>query len=264
VVVFDAPGGAPFREEIYPAYKANRDAQPEDLSAQLPAVRELVDAYRFPVLEVEGVEADDVIATLVARLPDDWRVTILSTDKDLMQLVDDRVQLLDTMKDRRYGPAEVEERFGVPPARVLDVRALVGDPSDNIPGVRGIGDKGAAKLIAEWGDLENLLAHADEIPQARTRNALREQADRARLSKRLAALKHDVPLPVGFEALARREPDRERLRALFRRLEFGRLLADLETGAAAGRAAAAPPKPVESAGTPAAAEIVRDEAAFEA
>ena len=136
VVVFDAPGGAPFREEIYPEYKAHRDAQPEDLSAQLPAVRELVDAYRLPVLEVEGVEADDVIATLVARLPADWRATILSTDKDLMQLVGERVQLLDTMKDRRFGRAEVEERFGVPPERVLDVRALVGDPSDNIPAPR--------------------------------------------------------------------------------------------------------------------------------
>lgn len=266
VVVFDAPGGAPFREEIYPEYKAHRDAQPEDLTAQLPAVRELVEAYNFPVLQVEGVEADDVIATLIARLPEGWRATILSTDKDLMQLVDERVQLLDTMKDRRYGPAEVRERFGVPPERVLDVRALVGDPSDNIPGVKGIGDKGAAKLIAEWGDLENLLAHVDEIPQARVRNALREQAERARLSKRLAALKRDVELPVGFEALARREPDRERLRAIFRRLEFGRLLADLDGGAAAAPAAATAPAPVaEAAGAPSAtAEIVRDEAAFEA
>ncbi len=230
VVVFDAPGGAPFREELYPEYKAHRDAQPEDLTAQLPAVRELVDAYRLPVLEVTGVEADDVIATLIRQLPADWRATILSTDKDLMQLVSERVQLLDTMKDRRYGPAEVTERFGVPPERVLDVRALVGDPSDNIPGVKGIGDKGAAKLIAEWGDLENLLAHAEEIPQARTRNVLREQAERARLSKRLAALKEDVALPFGPDALACREPDREALRGLFRRLEFGRLLADLEDG----------------------------------
>jgi DNA polymerase-1 len=269
VVVFDAPGGAPFREEIYPEYKAHRDAQPEDLSAQLPAVRALVDAYRLPVLEVPGVEADDVIATLVAGLPDDWQATIVSTDKDLMQLVGERVCLLDTMKDRRYGPAEVEERFGVPPARVLDVRALVGDPSDNIPGVKGIGDKGAAKLIAEWGDLENLLAHADEIPQARTRNALREQADRARLSKRLAALKDDVELPLALADLACGEPDREALRALFRRLEFGRLLADLEAGergapapvVAEAPAAAAPPVATAAA---AEVEVVRDAAALDA
>jgi DNA polymerase-1 len=265
VVVFDAPGGAPFRAEIYPEYKAHRDAQPEDLSAQLPAVRELVEAYRFPVLEVPGVEADDVIATLVARLPAGWRVTILSTDKDLMQLVDARVQLLDTMKDRRYGRAEVEERFGVPPERVLDVRALVGDASDNIPGVKGIGDKGAARLIAEWGDLENLLAHADEIPQARTRNALREQAERARLSKRLAALRNDVALPLDFPALARRAPDRERLRAIFRRLEFGRLLADLDASAppAAAAPVPAPAAPLAAAAAPA-VEVVRDAAGLDA
>ncbi len=267
VVVFDAPGGAPFREELYPEYKAHRDAQPEDLTAQLPAVRELVDAYRLPVLEVPGVEADDVIATLIRQLPADWRATILSTDKDLMQLVSDRVQLLDTMKDRRYGPAEVTERFGVAPERVLDVRALVGDPSDNIPGVKGIGDKGAAKLIAEWGDLENLLAHAEEIPQVRTRNALREQAEQARLSKRLAALKDDVALPFGPDSLACQEPDREALRGLFRRLEFGRLLADLEAGDGERPhdAARSPAKAPAGAGTemPApAVEIARDEAAL--
>lgn len=266
VVVFDAPGGAPFREQIYPAYKAHRDAQPEDLSAQQPAVRELVEAYRLPVLEVPGVEADDVIATLVRRLPEGWRATILSTDKDLMQLVDDRVQLLDTMKDRRYGPAEVTQRFGVPPERVLDVRALVGDPSDNIPGVKGIGDKGAAKLIAEWGDLENLLAHADEIPQARTRHALREQSEQARLSKQLAALKDDVALPFGPDALVRREPDREALRGLFRRLEFGRLLAELEAEDPASASAAGPAAAKASATGPAATpvEIPRDEAALRA
>jgi DNA polymerase-1 len=268
VVVFDAPGGAPFREEMHPGYKAHRDAQPEDLSAQLPAVRELVEAYRLPVLEVPGVEADDVIATLVARLPEGWRATILSTDKDLMQLVSERVQLLDTMKDRRYGRAEVQARFGVPPERVLDVRALVGDPSDNIPGVKGIGEKGAAKLIAEWGDLETLLAHADEIPQARTRNALREQAELARLSKRLAALKDDVALPLDLAELARREPDRERLRGLFRRLEFGRLLAEIEAGDGgserAVEGATAPVAPASSAAAPPAVEIVRDRAALEA
>jgi DNA polymerase-1 len=259
VVVFDAPGGAPFREEIYPAYKANREAQPEDLTRQMPAVRELVDAYRLPVLEVPGVEADDVIATLVATLPEDWEASILSTDKDLMQLVSERVALVDTMKERRFGPAEVEARFGVPPARVLDVRALVGDASDNIPGVRGIGDKGAAKLIAEWGSLENLLAHLDEIPQARTRALLAEQQEQARLSKRLAALAADVTLPVPIEELTVREPDREALRALFRRLEFGRLLAELD---APPGAPAPPPAPLAAASSAVAVELIRDEAAL--
>jgi len=147
-VAMDPPGGS-FRNEIDPAYKAQRDAQPEDLSLQVPLARELVQAWRIPILEVPGFEADDVIATLVRTAPEDMEVVIVSTDKDLMQLVGDRVVLLDTMKDRRIGPKEVEERFGVPPAQVLDLRALVGDPSDNIPGVRGIGEKGAARLIRE-------------------------------------------------------------------------------------------------------------------
>jgi DNA polymerase-1 len=146
VVVMDAPGGS-FRHGLYADYKATRDAQPEDLSAQFPLVQEMVDAWRIPVLQIPGVEADDVIATLVRSTPDDMAVTIVSTDRDLMQLVSGRVALLDTMRERRFGPREVEERFGVPVDRVLDLRALVGDTSDNIPGVKGIGEKGAAQLL---------------------------------------------------------------------------------------------------------------------
>lgn len=227
VVVFDAPGGS-FRERLFPAYKATREAQPEDLSAQIPLAHEVAGAYRIPVLQVSGVEADDVIATLVAKAPEGLRVTIVSTDKDLMQLVSDRVTLLDTMKDRRYGPAEVEERFGVPPERVLDVRALAGDPSDNIPGVKGIGEKGASQLIRQWGSVESLLAHANEVPAKRAREALLAGAEAARLSKQLAALDREVPLPLGIDDLVRREPDLARLRALFERLEFTRLLQALD------------------------------------
>jgi DNA polymerase-1 len=223
IAVFDARGKT-FRHQLYPEYKANRDAQPENLSVQIPLVRELVEAYRVPIVEVEGFEADDVIATLVARAPQGARISIVSTDKDLMQLVDERVTLLDGIKDRRYGPAEVEARFDVPPEKVLDLRALVGDPSDNIPGVKGIGQKGAAKLIAEWGDLENLLSHVEEISAKRARNALREGADDARLSKDLATLRLDAPLPFDVTALERADPDRESLRALFTRLGFTRLL----------------------------------------
>ena len=227
IVVFDARGKT-FRHQAYAAYKANRDAQPENLSAQIPLVRELVEAHRIPVVEAEGFEADDVIATLVARAPRDARISIVSTDKDLMQLVDERVTLLDGIKDRRYGPAEVEARFGVPPEKILDLRALVGDPSDNIPGVKGIGEKGAAKLIAEWGDLENLLAHVEEVAAKRARNALREGADDARLSKSLATLRLDAPLPFDLSELERSDPDRESLRALFARLGFTRLLEALD------------------------------------
>ncbi|MDH3519085.1 MAG: DNA polymerase I [Myxococcales bacterium] len=223
IVVFDARGET-FRHRIYDAYKAHRDAQPEDLSAQIPLVRELVEAHRIPIIEVEGFEADDVIATLVRRTPGAARISIVSTDKDLMQLVDDRVALLDGIRERRYGPEEVEARFGVPPEQILDLRALVGDPSDNIPGVKGIGEKGAAKLILEWGDLETLLAHADEVAAKRARSALKEGADSARLSKRLATLRTDAPLPLDPEALAPPEPDRERLREIFARLGFTRLL----------------------------------------
>ena len=225
-IVLDAPGKS-FRHGLYADYKATRDSQPEDLTTQIPWLRKIAEAYRIPVLEVPGVEADDVIATLARKAPPDVAVTIVSTDKDLMQLVSDHVELLDTMKDRHYGPAEVEERFGVPPSALLDVRALVGDPSDNIPGVKGIGEKGAAQLIRDFGDLESLLARAGEVPNKRAREALVAHADEARLSKQLATLNAELDLPIGPDALARQEPDRERLRSLFEELEFVRLLQSL-------------------------------------
>jgi DNA polymerase-1 len=227
IAIFDAPGET-FRHRLFRDYKAGRDATPEDLSAQIPVVRELIDAHRIPVVEVPDFEADDVIATLVERAPEDARIAIVSTDKDLMQLVSERVTLLDGMKDRRYGPAEVEARFGVRPERVLDLRALVGDPSDNIPGVKGIGEKGAAKLLEEWDTLDHLLQHVDEVKAKRARNALAEHADDARLSKELAKLRTDAPLPFGWDAAKLGEPDVDALRALYERLGFTRLLAGLE------------------------------------
>ena len=234
-VAWDPRGGS-FRKEIFEGYKATRDAQPEDLTTQIPIVRELVEAFGIPILEVPGFEADDVIATLVAEAPDDVELAIVSSDKDLMQLVSERVSLLDGIKDRRYGPADVEARFGVPPDKILEVRALIGDPSDNIPGVKGIGEKGAAKLIQEWGDLESLLAGAEQVKAKRAREALLEQADAARLSRQLSALRDDVPLPHELAALAVAEPDTERLRALYERYGFTRLL-DALGGAAAPDAA---------------------------
>ena len=227
-VAFDPRGGT-FRHRLFKDYKAGRDAPPEDLSAQIPLVRELIEAYGISFIEVEDFEADDVIATLVASVPDDVSVTIVSTDKDLMQLVSDRVVLADGMKDRRYGPAEVEERFGVPPERMLDLRSLVGDPSDNIPGVKGIGQKGAAKLIEEWGSLDHLLDHVEEVTPKRARTALTQHGEDARLSRELAVLRADVPLPAPVESLAFHEPNIEVLRALFQRLGFTRLLDSLGT-----------------------------------
>jgi len=237
VVVFDARGKT-FRHELFPAYKASRDRQPEDLAAQIPLVHEIVRAWRIPIVEVRGFEADDVIATLVARAPAGASVTIVSTDKDLMQLVSERVTLLDGMKERRYGPAEVTERFGVPPERILDLRALCGDPSDDIPGVPGIGEKGAAALLAEWGDLERLLAHAGEVRAKRAREALLAHPDAARISKQLSTLHRDAPIPEEVLAAPAAEPDRERLREIFERLGMTRLLESL--GGAPARAPAAP------------------------
>jgi len=258
-VAFD-PRGKTFRHEAFSGYKAGRDAQPEDLRSQIPLVRELIGTLRIPLVEVPGYEADDVIATLVARAPEDVDVTIVSTDKDLMQLVSDRVRLVDGIKDRRYGPAEVEERFGVPPEKILDLRALVGDSSDNIPGVKGIGEKGGAKLIGEWGTLENLLEHVDEIKAKRAHNALKEHADEARLSKQLATLVRDVDLGCSFDELTRVEPDPAALRALYERLGFVRLLEalDAETGGE-GRAAR-----LDAANSQTEVEIVSEAAALTA
>jgi DNA polymerase-1 len=233
VVVFDARGKT-FRHALYADYKAGRDAQPEDLSAQIPLVRELVEAHRIVSVEVPEFEADDVIATLVAQAPAAAEVAIVSTDKDLMQLVSERVTLLDGMRERRYGPDEVCERFGVLPQGILDLRALVGDPSDNIPGVKGIGQKGAAKLLDEWGDLESLLEHAADVKAKRAREALLAHADDARLSKRLSTLRGDVPLPITLEDARRQEPDRARLLQLYERLGFTRLLETLDEDAERG------------------------------
>ena len=265
IVVFDARGEN-FRHQLFPGYKAGREAQPEDLSAQIPIVRELVLAHRIPILEVPGYEADDLIATLVARSPAGTRVSIVSTDKDLMQLVSERVTLLDGIKDRRIGPAEVQERFGVPPERMLDLRALCGDPSDNIPGVPGIGAKGAAALLGEWGDLENLLAHAGEVRAKRAREALLAHPEKARLSKRLSTLCADAPLPEAVLSAPGAEPDRKRLRALFERLGMARLAASQAEPPASGELPFGPAAGAAPGGGAAAARIalrvVRDAAAL--
>jgi DNA polymerase-1 len=229
------------RSQTYADYKATRDATPEDLRAQLGYIRRLVAAYRIPSFECAGEEADDVIATLVARLASERvRVCIVSTDKDLMQLVSERVVLLDTMRDRAFGPAEVIARFGVPPERMLDLRALVGDPSDNIPGVKGIGEKGAAALLAAHGSLDAILAHVDEVTPARARNALASGAEAARLSWELSRLTTDLPLAVDLPSLRLQAPDKPGLAELFAELDLRRLLDALGPDAARPVAPAAP------------------------
>jgi len=231
-VVFDHEGET-FRHAIYPDYKGNRPKKPEDLIPQLPLVRDIVRAFRIPALEVEGYEADDVIATLVARArAEGLKTVIVSSDKDLMQLVDEDCVLYDTMKGIRYDAAGVEDKLGVPPGRVVDLLALMGDSSDNIPGVPGIGPKTAATLLAEHGSLEGVYDNLGSIRGKRRENLERHRDD-AVLSRRLATLADDVELDLDFADLARSEPDREALSELFRRLEFTALYRDYHAPGAA-------------------------------
>lgn len=263
-VASDPPGGS-FRRRIYPEYKAGRDAQPEDLTAQLPLVADLCAAFGVPMLEVADFEADDVIATLVETAPAGAEVCIVSTDKDLMQLVRPGVELLDGVKGRRIDSAAVEERFGVPPAQLLDMRSLVGDPSDNIPGVKGIGEKGAAKLIQEFGSLDRLLAEVDQVKAKRAREGLQEHADDARLSRELSILRADVPIEKGWKMLEVREPDLERLRSLYKQHGFTRLLDALDADADSSSDANSKSEVASSSDRPttsAPVEILRDDAAL--
>ncbi len=184
-----------FRQDLYAQYKAQRPEAPEDLVPQFPLIRKAVEAFSVPAIEKEGFEADDIIATYVRQaLARGFEVTIVSSDKDLMQLVGPHVRMMDPIKNRIIGPKQVEERFGVPPEKVADVLALMGDASDNVPGVPGIGPKTAAELIRQYGDLENLLAHVEEIRQPKRRQTLIANAEKARLSKQLVTLDDHVPL----------------------------------------------------------------------
>jgi DNA polymerase I len=219
-VVFDKSERT-FRTEMYSSYKANRTEPPDDLRPQFPFIREAVRAFDIPCLEQVGFEADDLIATYVREACEAGAsATIVASDKDLMQLVNDCVVMYDTMKDRRIGIPEVMEKFGVLPEKVIEVQALIGDSTDNIPGVPGIGVKTAAQLIGEYGDLETLLARAGEIKQEKRRQALIENADKARLSKKLVTLDSRVKLDVPLAELAVHEPDYRRLIAFVKAMEF--------------------------------------------
>jgi len=210
-VIFDASGQS-FRNRIYGDYKANRREMPDDLRPQLEHVRRAAAAFDICQIEMPDFEADDLIATYARHATEAGaEVTILSSDKDLMQLVDDRVKMRDPMTDRPIGEAEVREKFGVGPNKVVDVQALCGDSTDNVPGVPGIGVKTAAELINTYSDLENLLAHAHEIRQPKRREALIENAAKARLSKELVKLDDDVPLPCPLSELRVKPYDPDKL-----------------------------------------------------
>ena len=219
-VIFDR-GSKTFRNEIYPAYKGHRPEMPEDLSPQIPMTREAVRAFGIACEEMEGFEADDIIATLACRAREaGGRVTIVSSDKDLMQLVGDGVEMLDAMKNVRIDREGVEAKFGVGPERVVDVQALAGDATDNVPGAPGIGIKTAALLIREFGDVETLLARTGEIKQPKRRAALEDNAEQIRISKRLVQLDCGMELPFGLDDLEIREPEPETVLGFLSKMEF--------------------------------------------
>ncbi|MBB5516790.1 DNA polymerase-1 [Rubricella aquisinus] len=274
-VIFDHSGKT-FRNDIYPEYKANRPPLPEDLRPQMPLTREATRAFGLACIEQEGFEADDLIATFAVQARDAGaRVTIISSDKDLMQLVGGGVEMVDGMKNVRIGPEEVEAKFGVGPDRVVDVQSLAGDSVDNVPGAPGIGIKTAALLINEFGDVETLLERAEEIKQPKRRQTLIDNAEQIRISKRLVTLDQNVPVEVGFEAMEVREPNADDVLGFLAQMEFRTLTnriaeklgVEAPTVAAPAGApsadGAAPAKRDMPPIDPSKYEIVRDKAALE-
>ncbi|HEX2650616.1 MAG TPA: DNA polymerase I [Burkholderiales bacterium] len=227
--VFDARGKT-FRDELYPEYKATRTAMPDDLGAQIEPLKEAVEALGWPVLAIEGVEADDVIATLAEQAKQKgWTAVISTGDKDLTQLVDAQVLWVNTMSNEKLDPAGVEKKFGVPPGRIVDYLSLIGDAIDNVPGVPKVGPKTACKWIQQYGSLEGVIAHAGEISGQVGEN-LRKALDWLPKARELVTVRRDVPLPLSLEALATHQGDAARQRALYQRFGFKGWLRELEGG----------------------------------
>jgi DNA polymerase-1 len=237
-VVFDTKGPT-FRDKLFEKYKAKRPPMPDDLAVQIPFVRRLCEAMRLPVLEMSGYEADDVLGALAQQgAKKGLEVVLVSNDKDMMQLVGNGVRTLRTGSggakgDTLVDEGKVEEILGVPPGQVVDVMALMGDTIDNIPGAKGIGEKGAVELIRKYGSVENALDHADEVSNKRYREALQQQREQVMLSKQLATIALDVPLELDLHLLESRQPDVAALAALYRELGFTSLLKELGADAAA-------------------------------
>lgn len=224
VIAFDTPKPS-FRKDLYSEYKANRESPPEDLVLQIPEIMNMVDAFQIKRMQLEGAEADDVIGTLADQaVKDGFKVEIITGDKDLMQLVTSDISLYDTMKDKRVGPEGVVEKFGVQPHQVVDFLALMGDASDNIPGVTGVGEKTAAQLIQEFGSLENLYQKLDQIKQEKRRLTLEKEKDIAFLSKTLATIKKDLDLKWKWNECKYSGPDAKLLKPLLEKFEFNQLM----------------------------------------
>ena len=239
-VILDA-GAKTFRNDIYPAYKANRPPAPEDLVPQFPLIRDAVRAFSVPCIDAPGFEADDIIASYaLAALAEGFNVTVVSSDKDLMQLVQPGLDIFDPMKNIRIGRDGVIEKFAVPPEQVGEVLALMGDTSDNIPGVRGVGPKGAAELILEFGTVDNLLANLDAVKRPKLRDTLAEHAVNARMSRVLVSLKDDLPLAVPLAELTLKDPPHGPLGAFLTKHGFRSLMAKLGREMEADAAGPAP------------------------
>jgi len=220
--------GKTFRDEVFAGYKANRTEMPPDLGEQIPYIRRLLEAMRIPVLQYPGFEADDVIGAMARRASENYDVVIVSSDKDMLQLVDDRVHMYNPVKENVwYDPAEAEQYMGVKPAQVADLLALMGDSIDNIPGAPGIGEKGAQSIIARFGSVESALEHAAEVERKTYRESLQNNRDQILLSKRLATI--DITVPIEFEmtTLAAQEPDVPELKKVYKELEFYSLLKEV-------------------------------------
>ncbi len=240
--VFDAKGRT-FRDEQYAAYKANRAPMPDDLSVQVEPLREAIEALGWPVLTIDGVEADDVIATLAEQAKRrGWRTIISTGDKDLTQLVDEHVTWVNTMSNETLDIEGVRKKFGVPPDRIVDYLTLVGDAIDNIPGVEGVGPGFASKWLSQYGSLDNLVANASQIPGVRGEN-LRRKLDWLPKARELVTVKRDLALPVSVQDLGKTSPDKEKLKPLFERFGFKSLLRELEGGTPAAAPAPEPSAP---------------------
>ncbi|MCK4261868.1 hypothetical protein KAX00_02050 [bacterium] len=227
-VAFDLPAPT-FRHKEFAEYKAQRPEMPDDLQSQIPLIKEVISAFNIPLFELEGYEADDILATLARRAEKEGMdVFILTPDKDILQIVGDSIKVLSFHKEGLiYDEDKVRERFGVRPQEMPDLMSLMGDSSDNIPGVPGIGEKTAAKLIQEFESLESVLNNLERIPNKKQRESLKKFSEQAELSKRLATIDEKVPLSVDFQQLRSGEANRERLAEIFRELEFRKLVEEI-------------------------------------
>ncbi|MBM4277181.1 MAG: DNA polymerase I [Deltaproteobacteria bacterium] len=234
-VVFDSKAPT-FRSEVYKEYKANRPTMPEGLIPQIPYIKRIIEGYRIATLEMDGYEADDLIGTVAKGLESEVDVVIITGDKDILQLVSDQIQVYDTMKEKKIGTDEVRQRFGVPPEQVVEVMGLSGDAIDNIPGVPGIGEKTATELIKRFGSIDHLLDHLDQVPQKKLKGRLEIHGELARISRKLATIRTDVPIAYQKENFVLSSPDPESLRSLFKELEFNKLLRELPAETSEGKA----------------------------